>query len=602
MSASSTLSRHVRSPRRHRGGRTAGVLLACVLAAGPARLTAPPRAAGAVVQEGTGFSATVDGYRSWYGSYLLGDIGATWCVDHGIAAPDVALAYEPATLDERAPATRRAIAWAVGRHGPGADRVDAAALMLVLHDLMGATYPSGRLDVDRLDPGRLAGFAGSEAEVVARARAIKADAVAHAELVGPLSITIDVDEVVATRRGSLRAVVVDGSGRPIAGVRVHPTVTGAALLGEVDRTTSVDGVAEWEFEAAVGENRFDLSAVVPDVELVSLRPTAGRAQRVARPAPLPISASRVYEADGPQRFSIAKRGDAEPGLPVTGAMFAVTGEGVAETVVVGPDGRSGALELLPGRYLVTEITPPPGYRTSGPWEVQVTDADVVLDVLDLAVPGTLRVDKVDAVTGGLLAGATFSVGADRDADPSTFEVAIADPAGPLLPGRYQVREVDAPPGYALDPRPVVAEVRPGEVTVVRIENAPVPRPVEVPVTVPPPPATTAPILPPTPTPTPTPAPAPTTAPTPTTEPTPTPPAAAPALSEVLDAPAFVAELPRTGLPAGRLAVAALLLVAGGWLLIWGAPGVSREASSSGSRGRRGRRRPPPGAGGGTCRP
>lgn len=596
MSALSTPSRRARPSRRRRLGRTAGVLLACVLAAGPTRLAGPPGAADAEVQEGTGFFATVDGYRSWYGSYVLGELGAVWCVDHGIAAPDVALAYVPATLDERAPATRRAIAWAVGRYGPGADRVSAAALMLVLHDLMGATYPSGRLDVDRLESDRLSGFEGSEADVVARARAIKSQAVAHADLVGPLSLTVDVDEVAATRRGTLRGVVVDGSGRPISGVAVHPAVTGAAILGEVDRTTSADGLVEWEFEAAVGENRFALSAVVPDIELVSLRPTAGRAQRVARPNPVTIAASRAYEADGPRKFSIAKRGDAEPWLPVAGATFAVTGEGVAETVVVGADGRSGSLELLPGRYLVTELTPPPGYRTSGPWEVEVNDADVVLDVLDPAEPGTLRVDKVDATTGAILSGATFAVAADRDADPSTFEVDITEPTAPLLPGRYQVREVVAPPGYTLDPRPVVAEVRPGEETVVRIENTPVPRPVEVPVTTPP---TTVPPAPNTPTPPPA-----EVLDAPALEPprVPAPPLAVPPAPVVPVVPVVVTELPRTGLAVGRLGAAALLLVAGGSLLVWGAAGVSPGASSWGSRGRRGRRRPSPCAADGTCRP
>ncbi len=587
------------SPKR-RLARTVGVLLACVFAAGPTRLVAPPRPAEAVVQEGNGFSATVDGYRSWYGSYVLGDLGEAWCVDHGIPAPDAALAYESATLDDRAPETRRALAWAVGRHGPRADRVGAAALMLVLHDLMGAEYPSGRLDVDRLEPGRLAGFAGLEAEVIARARAIKADAVAHANLVGPLSMTITVNEEAAARTGSLRAVVHDGADRPIGGVTVHPAVTGAALVGEVDRTTAADGSVEWDFAAAAGENRFDLSATVPSIDLVSLRPTAGRAQRVARPVPVTIDASRAYEAEVPRRFTIVKRGDAQPLLPVTGATFAVSGEGVSETLVVGSDGRTPAIEVLPGRFLVTEVTPPGGYRVAGPWEVEVTDADVVLDVLDLAERGSLRIDKVDATTGAPLTGAAFAVTADRDADPSTFEVAIPEPAAPLLPGRYAVREIAAPPGYLLDPGVVVADVRTGEVTVVRIENAPIPPPVVVQELPPPPPV-------PPPPPPPVPPPPTTTTPPPTT--TIPPPPAPP---EVLDLPAVVApprptvpvvvaELPRTGIPSGRLGSAAMLLIAGGWLLVWGAPSISRGASSSGIPGRRGRRRQPPGEAGGRCR-
>ena len=62
--------------------------------------------------------------------------------------------------------------------------------MLVLHDLRGATYPFGRLDVDTLTPAQLAGFGGHEAEVIARARAIKADALAHAGRRAPLVLRV----------------------------------------------------------------------------------------------------------------------------------------------------------------------------------------------------------------------------------------------------------------------------------------------------------------------------------------------------------------------------------------------------------------------------
>ncbi|HVF32875.1 MAG TPA: hypothetical protein VM933_07560, partial [Acidimicrobiales bacterium] len=178
-----------RARRRTRVTRLLVVVLAPVAAwAGVAGgALSGPGAAGAAVVTGQGFDAVVDGHRSWYGSYLLGDLGEVWCVDHGIRAPDADLGYEPTGLDDRAPETRRAVAWAVGRHGPGADRVGAAALMLALHDLMGAAYPSGPLSVDGLEPSSLAGFEGREGEVLDRARRIRADAVAHAGLVGPLA-------------------------------------------------------------------------------------------------------------------------------------------------------------------------------------------------------------------------------------------------------------------------------------------------------------------------------------------------------------------------------------------------------------------------------
>lgn len=461
-----------RTPVRRRSMAHPRLLVAALVAAGllgaatlPGVLEAP-RPAGAAVEPATGFDGVVDGFRSWYGSYRLGDQGEVWCVDHAIAAPDVVLGYEPTGLEERAPETRRAVAWAVGRYGPGADRVTAAALMLVLHDLMGAVYPSGPLSVDAIGPERLEGFDGRGAEVVATARRIKADAVARAPLVGPLVLTAEAEEVAAGRPGELRTRLTDAIGAPVEGVIVHPAVSGAELAGEVDRTSDAEGRAAWPYVAGAGPNRFEVSASVPGAELLALRPTRGVAQRVVRPAAGTLEAVTAFEGVVARRLTIHKRGDAEPRLPVAGARFEVDGR----EVEAGADGMTPPIELLPGTYTVTEVAPPAGYALAGPWTVAVADADVVLEVLDHAVPGRLRIDKVDARTGAPLDGARFTVLGDLDTDPGTFEVEVADATGPVLPGRYEVREVAAPPHHRLDPERRVVEVRGGETTVLRWPN------------------------------------------------------------------------------------------------------------------------------------
>ena len=85
--------------------------------------------------------------------------------------------------------------------------------MLALHDLMGASYPSGRLDVDRLPVTRLAGFGGAEARVLAEARRLKADGFRHAHLRGPLALTVRVGPLDA--RPVAPIVVIRGRrGRP----------------------------------------------------------------------------------------------------------------------------------------------------------------------------------------------------------------------------------------------------------------------------------------------------------------------------------------------------------------------------------------------------
>ena len=63
--------------------------------------------------------------------------------------------------------------------------------MLAGHDLMGARYPSGLLNVGLMHPAGMRGFGADAAAVADRARAIKADAVAHGHLVPPYSLTVE---------------------------------------------------------------------------------------------------------------------------------------------------------------------------------------------------------------------------------------------------------------------------------------------------------------------------------------------------------------------------------------------------------------------------
>src|SRR3982750_3193262 len=118
--------------------------------------------AAAVVSHDMGYRATVAGFTSWYGSYRMGALGTAWCIDHGIAAPDPDLGYVP--TQPAAPAdTLTGMAWMLGAQGTDRSAVTHAALMLALHDFMGAAYPTGRLDLDQ--PLPMAGFGPDGPEV-----------------------------------------------------------------------------------------------------------------------------------------------------------------------------------------------------------------------------------------------------------------------------------------------------------------------------------------------------------------------------------------------------------------------------------------------------
>jgi hypothetical protein len=168
---------------------------------------------------------------------------------------------------------------------------------------------------------------------------------------------------------------------------------------------------------------------------------------------------------------VDKTGDDTAYAAVIGATFVLAGPAPASTVVgsliVGVDGRSNVVGgLVPGTYTLTETAAPAGYESTGPLSVAVAGglAATVVDVLDRVQPSTLSLRKVDAETNAPLADAVFDVRYDsgdsgtyyQDLGDCTTDIGGAcappsnDGSAQFLPGNYEVTEVDAPPGYALD--------------------------------------------------------------------------------------------------------------------------------------------------------
>jgi LPXTG-motif cell wall-anchored protein len=189
--------------------------------------------------------------------------------------------------------TRAAVAWAVGAYGIDPDPDIAAAVMLAVHDLMGAVYPIGTLDVDALDPSQFAGFDGHEGDVLAAAQVIKADALAHAHLEGTIWLAIDALPVPAGTTGDLVVRMTDAIGQPVAGVGVTLRSEGAALSTSWT-ITGADGRAHVPFTAAEGWNGFSADATPPDPTLHAFASTAAPAQRVAVPARVPRHAEAGF--------------------------------------------------------------------------------------------------------------------------------------------------------------------------------------------------------------------------------------------------------------------------------------------------------------------
>lgn len=436
----------------------------------------------AEVVHGAGFRATVDGWDSWYGNYSMGSIGLAWCVDHGAAAPDPDLDYQLTDLPGVDTSTKTAMAWAAGTYGRSSSRVDAAALMLVLHDLMGARYPSGQLDVDALSPARLSGFEGNEASVVSRAKAIKADAIGHSRLRGDLRLSVSTTVTTLGRDGVATVRVVDGQGLGVRGVRVSLAATGARL-GATTLVTGTGGRATTAITPTAVDGALRASAVAPDLRLRALAPTAAPAQRVAQPATRSLAASTAFRAARPTgELEILKRGDATPLFPVRGARFEIRpiGGGTPVGVTIGATGRA-RVRLPVGEHRVVETAPPAGYAAAGPWRVRITEGRLTrLEVLDRIRRGRLVLRKIDEVTGQPVAGAVLSVRRDSDGNGS-FDTVVRDVTSTtsavtltnLLPGRHQIVETRVPPGYTAPTAPTVVRIDPGATVSADIGNAPV---------------------------------------------------------------------------------------------------------------------------------
>lgn len=269
-------------------------------------VASPPDAAQATVTPSRGFRATVLGWSSWYGSYAMGSSGVAWCIDHGLRAPDPSFRYVPTAAPDLDASTGAAISWIVAAHGDG-DAIDAAAVMLAVHDQRRASYPFGVLDVDRLTTHDLAGFGGHEAEVLGRARAVKAEARAHAALRAPFHLTLALTpsgapEGAAPEAGTAArdvdgratARLTDAGGRPVVGAGVVIAARGADLDGLSGAATGSDGSFSVRYRVGPtvpGQRpQFEAHALVPDPVPATSASSTVRAQRVVRAAWLGLDA------------------------------------------------------------------------------------------------------------------------------------------------------------------------------------------------------------------------------------------------------------------------------------------------------------------------
>ena len=489
---------HASSPRRRAVATRAGAAVAILL--GSTFLAT----AVALAPEGPpfpyhGFCATYSGDNTWYGSYGPGfptDEGWGFCADRPASGGDYPAPvynYEPTSAPSGADTSQvdalgfafseaQANGWWDGSPGQFTDDQAAAAGKL-LYDAVVWASP-----VPAMDPGTLAAYEALDGWFVQAVGAAGNPTVTGGLVGGGTTFTgqavyqVDVE--------------FPGSDNPVSGLAVELSISGGTLnspSGPTSLTLSTNASGQVDFPIVAGSpGPVSVSATIPgglgQVGLSFLGPTAFEpdAQELTSfPAPSNANVQGALSAlPTTGTVSIVKDGDDTAYYPLGGATFEILqGSTVEASLTTAADGTTPMSGPLPtGTYTAHEQTPPPGYASAPDQTVSVVaGTNTVVSFTgaaeDHVLPASLVIEKTDAQSGVPLAGAMFDVTYDSGDDGTfdqnlgrctTSDTGSCSPPGndgpnQLLPGRYQVTEVQAPSGYALStPATQIIEVLPGE--------------------------------------------------------------------------------------------------------------------------------------------
>lgn len=402
----------------------------------------------------------------WQGGWIT-DVGTGWCIQSGAREPrasgNVQIGDVPA---ERGVALtdRWALSYALWSYGNTTDPVTAAALATVVRGLSGDEWA----DVN------VPAMSVSDSGVKARAVEIYNEAQSRAHwLDGSWHIEVIVEwEQGTTWRSRIRYT--NAKGEPIAGHRVdilpdnvvdsegpgtireavtddNGTVFGTWHQADVSRDIVIltGAWAPAYYSVWAGSNYPSGAAAQNIVTANGTRFDNGSSGRI--PFGLgrvrKVTTNRAYQAAVGARFEVQTLG----------------GDTVLGDLVVGSDGLSNAIDLVPGTYQVVEVSAPAGVRIDPiPHEFTVTAGEVTtVDVVDGVEPGaSLNLIKTDVVTGEPVSGAVVQVKRDSDGD-GDFDEDLGEVTLGLEPfrmdllvaGRYEITEVTPPEGYLIDAVP-----------------------------------------------------------------------------------------------------------------------------------------------------
>jgi len=433
-----------------------------------------------------GFCGTFGGRNTFYGSYGPGfptALGWGFCAENAATGglyPDPSYDYVPsgapagadtADLDPLGYALSQAQAngwWTFGTGTATANAFAAAGKILYDNVVWGQGIPS-------MSPEVLAAFDDLDGWYAQAAGAT-----------GTPTMGLGIAGGGTTMSGSAFLEVhvqFPGSGSGVVGLGLLMSISGGAFNSPTGPTTiglstdsSGDAVVPIFAPGSSVTVTVDSAAGVGNVGVDFYQSGNAAAQDlVSAPSPTALEASLAL-SNSPQTpidgtLSVQKAVDDGAYYGPGGAVFDITSNGALVTTLTTDSSGATPLTppLAPGTYQVSEVTPPPYYQAGSTQTVTViggqnTVVSFTGPLVNHIRPATVTIAKRDGHTGAPLDGAVFDVRYDST-DNGTYsqdlgECTTSGPTGTcsppgndgtaLLPGGYQITEVQAPPGYTLD--------------------------------------------------------------------------------------------------------------------------------------------------------
>ena len=289
-------------------------------------------------------------------------------------------------------------------------------------------------------------------------------------------------KTVTLEEGKTTVVTVELTNKPLAGLQIRKIdgATNDPLSGVEFEVTTASGDLVGRYTTSETGTIF-IENLQPGAYIVTELTTKANYTIDAIPRTVTVkSGEMVTETFKNYEYPTLtiKKVDSETGQPLAGAKFKLMDANYRELGVITTSelGLVSIGKLEAGTYYVQETQAPSGYvLDSTVRQVSLQWGKTTVLEIKNTPRGSLRIQKVDSVTGKPLYDATFNL---YDNKGNLLGEYTTNNAGMIIfpkqvtEGTYVLKETMAPDGYVLDKTPITFTVKAGETTELTIKNTP----------------------------------------------------------------------------------------------------------------------------------